>query len=311
MFEIYKILTNIDLPNEHWRHIHGHESDYKVSNLGRIKRTYLKDGRIFQEILSQSINGGGYCVVTINKKSALVHRLVASAFLRNPFSKPIVNHKNRIKTANWVDNLEYATAKENSIHWVEHEKSGRHSVSVSDDDVRLRIAKGSRFMNFHKRLSFDSKENSAYIIVFLLYCMASISVLNYYKTLDVFSFALLFKLLAFYFMILERDDRPKPRHMWLVPMLFLWFTSALYFGENWICIVNYFALILPVYTFFYVIFAFSEIAQIAKMREFFNDAASPVIYLYKNTPVFLAHVRNKILTPTVAAILVNSFNQRK
>lgn len=50
--------------------------------------------------LSPVINNTGYYSVTINKKQALVHRLIASIFIPNPLAKPCVNHKNGIKTDN-------------------------------------------------------------------------------------------------------------------------------------------------------------------------------------------------------------------
>ena len=50
------------------------------------------------------------------RKQHQVHRLVALAFLPNPDNLPFINHKDCDPTNNHVSNLEWCTAKENSIH---------------------------------------------------------------------------------------------------------------------------------------------------------------------------------------------------
>lgn len=105
------MLMKIDWP-EAWRDV-DHHPGYRVSTFGRVK---MKRG---------SINFGyphvtGYRQVTFYKyglpKHCFVHRLVAEAFIPNPENKPCVNHINRKRDDNGMDNLEWCTYKENSNH---------------------------------------------------------------------------------------------------------------------------------------------------------------------------------------------------
>lgn len=84
-----------------------------------------KDGKIInattKQILKPTVTNNGYHVVhLVNKnihKRMLVHRLIATTFIEEKDStKNIVNHKDRDKTNNNVDNLEWVTTRENIIH---------------------------------------------------------------------------------------------------------------------------------------------------------------------------------------------------
>lgn len=66
--------------------------------------------------MSYTLNNRGYLSVVIRRKTYMVHRLVAQAFIPNPQNKPFVNHKDGDKTNNHVDNLEWCTAAENNQH---------------------------------------------------------------------------------------------------------------------------------------------------------------------------------------------------
>ena len=79
------------------------------------------DGRVYSKITNKFLKpsySGGYLTVELfsergKSRRILVHRLVAMAFIPNPYNYPQVNHKDENKTNNNVDNLEWCTAKYN------------------------------------------------------------------------------------------------------------------------------------------------------------------------------------------------------
>lgn len=98
-----------------------------------IKQTKIKDyenyilfsdGRIYntntKKFLKGSLDLNGYVYFRLSKnnkkKRFLGHRLVAEYFLPNPDKLPVVNHKNGIKKDNRIENLEWCSYSENTIH---------------------------------------------------------------------------------------------------------------------------------------------------------------------------------------------------
>lgn len=124
---------------EAWLDIPSTEGKYQVSNLGRLKRKRysrinsnqtISWEQVYEEkILKGQIDSHGYQQVTLARGwTALVHRLVAEAFLPPPSRELIaecskaghkvvlVNHKDRNPLNNTADNLEWCTPAYNNNH---------------------------------------------------------------------------------------------------------------------------------------------------------------------------------------------------
>lgn len=116
---------------EQWLPVKGYENQYEISSLGNIRRalgsTYscLKHGRIMTFSLPTKnlrihANKGGYLRIILVrdgvKSTKRIHRLVMEAFVPNPDNKPQVNHIDSNRQNNNLNNLEWATALENTHH---------------------------------------------------------------------------------------------------------------------------------------------------------------------------------------------------
>lgn len=152
----------------------GYEEYFMVSDDGRLfsKRT--------NKILSQNIVGKGYLahVTKIGGRTGKnlclkTHRVVAEAFLPNPYSLPEVNHKDGNKLNNCVSNLEWVTSSENTKHSYANKlkvnkKSHNHVNSkLTKEDVEFILKSdmshrslASKFGVSHKTIQRAIKRNS-------------------------------------------------------------------------------------------------------------------------------------------------------
>lgn len=122
---------------EIWKDIDNYEGLYKVSNLGNIQdyKRNLKEGYI---------NNKGYCCISLRKnkctKHFLIHRLVAKAFIENPYRYSQVNHKDGNKQNNCVTNLEWCNQRQNYDHGMKHflysKNENHYFAKLTNKEVR-------------------------------------------------------------------------------------------------------------------------------------------------------------------------------
>jgi hypothetical protein len=81
-----------------------------------------EDGRVWSNgnkfnkprFLKHSLHCGGYPVVNIGGRPRFIHRLIAEHYIPNPENKPFIDHINRDRTDNRIENLRWCTQTENN-----------------------------------------------------------------------------------------------------------------------------------------------------------------------------------------------------
>lgn len=111
------------------------ETNYLIYDNGECYNIKTK------KFLQGSIKSNGYKMVTLTinkeKKTLLVHRLVAEHFLPNPDNKDYVNHIDGNKLNNNVSNLEWVTPQENRIHALKtglcNNKKKKNNININNE----------------------------------------------------------------------------------------------------------------------------------------------------------------------------------
>lgn len=144
---------------ENWVDIPGYEGIYQVSPNGSIRSVSRIDalGRKWKSQIKKHHNhNGGYLSASLCKdgvkKHHLVHRLIASSFIENPESLPVVNHIDGNKHNNSLSNLEWCSYADNNKH--------AHKVGMNFISEKNRVVNSIRMKKQKPWLKRESVSNN-------------------------------------------------------------------------------------------------------------------------------------------------------
>lgn len=125
--KLMEFLQTRDDDGELWKAIDGYSGWYYASTYGNILTLKQTPARI----LKPQDTGKGYLYVDLEGQQRKIHRLIAITFLENPYHKPVVHHIDGNKHNNRLDNLQFATYRENAVYY-QQEKAKR---KVNDTSI--------------------------------------------------------------------------------------------------------------------------------------------------------------------------------
>lgn len=166
--------------NEEWRTIDGWDG-YEISNLGNVRSYLLRSynrGRATSPTAKRiQLSVWGYPEVRLfqygKTRKFRVHRLVATAFLPNPYKKREVNHIDGDRTNNNVANLEWVSRTENMLHAyrvnnaprMRGERNGHAKLTAADVRQIKRLWKSGKYLQRELAADFGVARTTVNAIV--------------------------------------------------------------------------------------------------------------------------------------------------
>ena len=122
-----------------------YEKLYKINKNGEIWSCY------WEKYMTPTLHNTGYYVIEITKdgvvKQTTIHRLLAIQYIPNPNNLKMVDHIDRNKTNNCLENLRWASCRTNNLNMGKTPKSGHHNIYVDSYNqviVNIRV-NGKRY----------------------------------------------------------------------------------------------------------------------------------------------------------------------
>lgn len=149
---------------EEWRDVKGFERLYQVSSIGNVRtkeksvshsRNQAMKVRRKAKTMSTVDNGNGYLYVTLTKDgkryNRYVHRLVAEAFIDNPDGLLEVDHINRIRNDNRIENLRWVNRQSNIENSKAHGPRPNHWLKPSSGERYIYKKDSKWIVQFQRR----------------------------------------------------------------------------------------------------------------------------------------------------------------
>ena len=147
--------------NERWHEVTIANTRYEVSSFGN-----LRNG---EHIIKQTLCKDGYKKYIYFHEGRLqylsIHRLVAGTFIPNPDKKRCVDHINRIRSDNRLENLRWATHQENSLNTkVRQNSTSDKNIYLINGKYNVQIyRKYKKFNKLCNTLTEAIKERDKYL----------------------------------------------------------------------------------------------------------------------------------------------------